>query len=149
MPELFESDGSATLPLDQLRKAASGYQTLDTDDGYESLITIRAQAYDNVFACAHILFVFVLLIGVYRCSSAVPSPKHAAELCRRSGIARENGLEIRSAEMLRGNLAKHVAEVCGQREVAAFVQLIALQARPVAVDFSTAHAVANHEHRIR
>src|SRR5258708_19292971 len=99
MPELFESDRSATLPFDQLRKAASRHQTLDTDDGYESLITIRAQAYDNVFACAHILFVFVLLISVYRCSS-VPSPKHAAELRRPTRIPRENSIQLRSADIL-------------------------------------------------
>src|SRR5258708_35737394 len=74
--------------------------------------------------------------------------KHAAELCKRSGIARENGLEIRSAEVLRGKLAKHVAEISSQGQVATFVQLIALQPRPVAVDFSPTQPVPNHEHRI-
>ena len=112
MPELFKSDGSATLPLDQLRKAASRHQTLDTDIGYESLTRIRAQAYKQV-ACAHILFVFVLLISVYLCSSAVPSPKNATELRRTPGITRKYCLQISRTQMLRSNLAEHIAEICG------------------------------------
>src|SRR2546429_6586056 len=51
--------------------------------------------------------------------------------------------------MLGGQLAEDVSEVRRQRQVAAFVQLVALQARPVAVNFSAAHAVADNEHRIR
>ena len=47
------------------------------------------------------------------------------------------------------DLAKHVAEVGRQRKVATFVKLIALQSRPASVNFSAAHAVAQHKHRVR
>src|SRR5687767_12994721 len=51
--------------------------------------------------------------------------------------------------MSRGDLTEHVAEVGGQRKVASFVELIALQTRPASVNFSTTHTVAHHKHRIR
>ena len=48
-------------------------------------------------------------------------PQHAAELRRTSRVAWKDSRQIRSSEVLRGNLAKHVAEVRRQRQVAAFV----------------------------
>src|SRR5690242_15425510 len=46
------------------------------------------------------------------------------------------------------DLAKDVAEVSSQREVASFVKLIALKSGPLTVNLSATHAVAHHEHRV-
>src|SRR5215831_5612444 len=46
------------------------------------------------------------------------------------------------------DLTENVAKVRCKRQITTFVRLIALQARPVAVDVSAANTVANHEHRI-
>src|SRR5437762_12148652 len=51
--------------------------------------------------------------------------------------------------MARGNLTKHVTKVSCQREVATFVKLFVFESRPVSINFSAAHAVAKHKHRVR
>jgi hypothetical protein len=80
----FESDGSATLPFDQLRTDPSRHQTLDTDDGYEALTTIRAQAYDNVLACLrpYCLSLFFLSgsIGVHPRFNHPSTPRNFADV---------------------------------------------------------------------
>ena len=63
----------------------------------------------------------------------------AAEVARSIYMARKHRFQISRAEMSGRDFAKHIAEVSRQREVAAFVQLIALQAGPVAVDLAAAH----------
>src|SRR5437867_13223054 len=51
--------------------------------------------------------------------------------------------------MLVSHFPEDISEVRRQRQVATFVQLIVLQTRPFAVDFTAAYAVADDEHRIR
>ena len=48
-----------------------------------------------------------------------------------------------------GDLAEHVSEVRRQRQITSFVKLIALESRPLPVNFSTLHAITQHKHRIR
>ena len=54
-------------------------------------------------------------------------------------VARENS-------RLGHQFAKHIAEIGGQRQVPAFVQLLPLQTGPLAVNLSAAHAVPQQLH---
>src|SRR5262249_30023432 len=51
--------------------------------------------------------------------------------------------------MLQRDLAKHVAEISRQRQVASFVKLIVLQPGPFSINLTAAYAVAHDEHRVR
>src|SRR6266853_2219731 len=53
------------------------------------------------------------------------------------------------AEMARRDLGEEVAEVGGDREVAALEELVPVEARPAAVDAAAANAAAEDEHRRR
>ena len=46
------------------------------------------------------------------------------------------------------NFAEHAAKIRGEGEVAAFVELMIVQAGPFTVNFSAAHVSAHHEHAI-
>src|SRR5439155_12184385 len=76
-------------------------------------------------------------------------PQKTAELRSAELISRKHRLHVRRAQMLLRDLSEHITKVGCQREVTAFVQLIVLKTRPVAVNFSAAHSVAYDEHRIR
>ncbi len=47
------------------------------------------------------------------------------------------------------NFAEDIAEIGSQLEIASLVELIALQAGPLAINLFAAHAVADYKHRIR
>src|SRR5690349_3034254 len=64
------------------------------------------------------------------------------------GVAGENGARVADAKVPNDDLAKHVAEVGGDREVASFVALLNRQPRPLAVDASTGDAAADRHHRV-
>src|SRR5208283_4677022 len=70
-------------------------------------------------------------------------PEQIAELRL---VAGEHGAEVPLAQMARYQFAQNVAEVGGQSEVAAFVELVFRQARPFAVDFAAAHGAAECQH---
>ncbi len=44
--------------------------------------------------------------------------------------------------------AEDIAKIGGEREIAAFVELLVLKTRPLAVDFAAAHIAAQNEHDI-
>ena len=79
------------------------------------------------------------------CAVALPQPRSTQEFRL---VAREHSLERWVAHVARYQFAQHVAEIGGQRQVAAFVELLALEARPLAVDFAALHAAAHHEHTV-
>src|SRR5260370_40877591 len=60
--------------------------------------------------------------------------------------AGENGLQIFHADVLGENFSDDGAEVRGKREVAAFVELVIVQAGPFAVDLAALHVAAHDEH---
>src|SRR5437764_12999736 len=75
-------------------------------------------------------------------------PEQAAELRGARLVAGEDFLEVYAAEVLRRDLAEHVAEVCRQSEVSALEELVVAKSRPLAVDTSAAHRTADDEHRV-
>ena len=52
--------------------------------------------------------------------------EEAFELRGRQFVTGKNSLQVRRSQVLAGNLAKDIAEVGGERQVPALVQLIAL-----------------------
>ena len=78
-------------------------------------------------------------------SSPAPSRRKCAT-CTPS-TSREDRLQLRRAEMLRRHLGEHRPEIRRQREIAAFVELLRLEARPLAVDLLSLHVAADHEQR--
>src|SRR5260370_240507 len=120
MPELFESDWSATLPLDKFRKTASRHQTGDLNDRYRVANKDKGRKLMTTIACAQKFLAF-LPISVYRCSSVVPSTKHAAKLRSLSAVSGKDRPQVGGAEMLGSNLAEHVAEIRRQRQIPAFI----------------------------
>ena len=53
------------------------------------------------------------------------------------------------AQVLGNHLAQHGTKIRSEREVAAFVELLGLQAGPLAIDLATLNRPAHHEHAIR
>src|SRR5471030_1557447 len=50
--------------------------------------------------------------------------------------------------MARHQFAQYIAEVGSERQVAAFVELLFFQARPLAINLSAFDAAAHHEHAV-
>src|SRR5712692_9229345 len=61
----------------------------------------------------------------------------------------EYSVELFHADVLSENFAEHGAEIRREREVAAFVELVIVQAGPLAVNLAALHAAAHDEHAIR
>lgn len=62
--------------------------------------------------------------------------------------AGEDGLKVGNADVLGQDFADDGTEIRGEREVAAFVELMIIQAGPFAVDLSAFDVAAHDEHAI-
>src|ERR1700722_12193348 len=62
--------------------------------------------------------------------------------------ARENCVQTSVAQMAADKFSEDRAEIGGEREVAAFVQLARTEARPFAINFSALYRAAHHEHAV-
>src|SRR5262249_20240437 len=58
----------------------------------------------------------------------------------------EDRIEIPIPQMLKYCLADHATKIGAQREIAAFVELLGSQSRPLAVDAAATHRAADHKH---
>ena len=52
------------------------------------------------------------------------------------------------APRVRDHFAEHLAEIRGDRQVAAFVELLVVEAGPAAVDLAALHVAAEHKHGV-
>src|SRR5579862_363050 len=78
----------------------------------------------------------------------VQLPKVAQELAWLVRESREHLNEILIPEMAVHGFAEHAAEIGSEREIAAFIQLRLIEARPTAKDFSAFHRSSHHEHHV-
>src|ERR1017187_4215839 len=62
--------------------------------------------------------------------------------------ARKHGVQVCVAEMARQCFAQHTAKIGGQRQIAAFIELRWIEARPASVNPSAAHRPTEDEHHI-
>src|SRR5207302_9339775 len=62
--------------------------------------------------------------------------------------AGEDGLQVGDADVLGEDLAEHGAKIRAESEVAALIELMVVQAGPLAVDLPAGHVAAHHEHAI-
>src|SRR5215472_276737 len=70
------------------------------------------------------------------------------KLLRRVVKSRENGAQMRVAEMKCNRLAYDATKIGGERQIAAFIELYRVEPRPSAIDTSTAHRTAKNEHHV-
>src|SRR5581483_9049319 len=63
-------------------------------------------------------------------------------------VARKYRFDVVVSQVPRHQLSQHVAKSGSQRQIALLVQLLRLQARPIAVYLSPAHIAAHHEHHV-
>src|SRR5256885_13527549 len=80
------------------------------------------------------------------CRSNFDQPREFVRIVVEAG---ENRLKVGDADVFGQNFSDDGAEVRGEREVAAFVQLMVVQARPSAVNLAALHIAAHHKHAIR
>ena len=75
--------------------------------------------------------------------------KVAQKLARLTVESRKNSGKILVAHVAHDRLPDDLAEVGGEGEIAAFVELRLIEARPPSVDFSAFHRTAEDEHDVR
>src|SRR5205807_8969743 len=78
--------------------------------------------------------------------SGFDEPREFAGIVVEAG---EHRLQIGDADVFGENLAEHRTKIRGQPKVAAFVELMIVQAGPFAVNLSAAHIASHHKHAIR
>src|ERR1700756_4159702 len=71
------------------------------------------------------------------------------EFARAVVEAREDGLQVGDADVFGKDISEHRAEIRGERQVAALVELMIVQPWPFAIDLPAANVSAHHEHAIR
>src|ERR1035437_408029 len=76
------------------------------------------------------------------CKAALHQPEHFGI------VPREDGLQRRVAQVARNQFVQDVAEVGGQRQVAALVELLFFEAGPEAIDPAAFDSAAHHEHAV-
>src|SRR5262249_41824994 len=76
-------------------------------------------------------------------------PEQISQIIGVELISREDLVELGRAQMGLGYFREDVAEIGGQCQIAALVELIDLQARPFAVDPAAADGAAQHKHDAR
>ena len=87
--------------------------------------------------------------GINCTESFISYLKNVQEVPRLESRLREHDLQISRPQRLVGRLAQHLPEVCRNRQIAAFVQLLLRQPRPLPVDLPALHRSAQHEHHVR
>src|SRR5262249_25290623 len=83
--------------------------------------------------------------GAFEAGGVPSGPDDAGERRGTDRVAREHGAEVREAEVARQQLGEQVAEVGGEREVAALVEAIGREPGPAAVDSAAAHGATHHQ----
>ena len=81
-------------------------------------------------------------------SFAVGTLDKVEEPCWGDACAGEDEFEVVGADGFGDNFAEDLAEVGGDGEVAAFVELLVVQAGPAAVDFAAFDLAAEDEHGV-
>ena len=64
------------------------------------------------------------------------------------GCAGEDDFEVSGAESLADHFAEDLAEVGGEGQIAAFVELVVVEAGPAAIDLAAFHVAAENKHRV-
>src|ERR1051325_2475590 len=76
---------------------------------------------------------------------AILAADEASEVRRIYGETREDRIHSRRAQVARRDLAEDVAEIGGQGQVAAFIQLAGVEAGPFAIDLAAFDVAAKRE----
>src|SRR6266436_3125170 len=76
-------------------------------------------------------------------------PDQSGEFAGMIVEAGEDVLEVGDADVFAQNFPEDGAEVRGEREVAAFIELVIVQAGPFAVNLAALYVAAHEEHAVR